>query len=143
MVIEIEMMRERFSKLLLGEDMSGCGNGVCTALAISNAITNLCGMLFLYSALLEEKMPIDCVENFDFFYFFTVLATLFGQVWRLEPLQPEKKLFWKREMDWILSVSDHIVELIPSWQTFPDGSKLEVSVLPPIDVKNELVISCS
>ncbi|KAK6152490.1 hypothetical protein DH2020_015125 [Rehmannia glutinosa] len=40
-----EMMKERFSKLLLGEDMSGCGNGVCTALAISNAITNLCGIV--------------------------------------------------------------------------------------------------
>lgn len=38
------MMKERFSKLLLGEDMSGCGKGVSTALAISNAITNLCGM---------------------------------------------------------------------------------------------------
>lgn len=37
------MMKERFAKLLLGEDMSGCGNGVPTALAISNAITNLCG----------------------------------------------------------------------------------------------------
>lgn len=37
------MMKERFAKLLLGEDMSGSGNGVCTALAISNAITNLCG----------------------------------------------------------------------------------------------------
>lgn len=48
-VIEIEMMKERFSKLLLGEDMSGCGNGVCTALAISNAITNLCGMFCLIS----------------------------------------------------------------------------------------------
>lgn len=39
------MMKERFAKLLLGEDMSGSGKGVCTALAISNAITNLCGML--------------------------------------------------------------------------------------------------
>lgn len=39
----MEMMKERFSKLLLGEDMSGSGKGVCTALAISNAITNLCG----------------------------------------------------------------------------------------------------
>ncbi|KAK6120315.1 hypothetical protein DH2020_046006 [Rehmannia glutinosa] len=97
---ETEMMKERFSKLLLGEDMSGCGNGVCTALAISNAITNLC-------------------------------ATLFGQVWRLEPLQPEKKLMWRREMDWLLCVSDHIVELIPSWQTFPDGSKLEVMTSRP------------
>jgi hypothetical protein len=44
------MMKERFAKLLLGEDMSGCGNGVPTALAISNAITNLCGMqnVFLF-----------------------------------------------------------------------------------------------
>lgn len=41
------MMKERFAKLLLGEDMSGSGKGVCTALAISNAITNLCGMLSL------------------------------------------------------------------------------------------------
>lgn len=37
------MMKERFAKLLLGEDMSGGGKGVCPALAISNAITNLCG----------------------------------------------------------------------------------------------------
>jgi hypothetical protein len=41
---EVEMMKERFAKLLLGEDMSGGGKGVCTALAISNAITNLSGM---------------------------------------------------------------------------------------------------
>ncbi|XP_038882074.1 rop guanine nucleotide exchange factor 7-like [Benincasa hispida] len=97
---EIEMMKERFSKLLLGEDMSGCGNGVCTALAISNAITNLC-------------------------------ATLFGQLWRLEPLPSEKKVMWRREMDWLLCVSDHIVELTPTWQTFPDGSKLEVMTCRP------------
>lgn len=41
---DIELMRERFSKLLLGEDMSGSGKGVCTAVAISNAITNLYGI---------------------------------------------------------------------------------------------------
>ncbi|XVE96961.1 hypothetical protein REPUB_Repub02eG0269300 [Reevesia pubescens] len=92
-ISEIELMKERFAKLLLGEDMSGCGNGVCTALAISNSITNLC-------------------------------ATLFGQIWRLEPVPP-KKAIWRREMEWLRSVSDHIVELIPSWQTFPDGRKLE------------------
>ncbi|PKA46099.1 Rop guanine nucleotide exchange factor 1 [Apostasia shenzhenica] len=93
-------MKERFAKLLLGEDMSGCGKGVCTALAISNAVTNLC-------------------------------ATIFGQLWRLEPLPPEKKSMWRREMEWLLCVSDHIVELIPSWQTFPDGSKLEVMTCTP------------
>lgn len=36
-------MKERFSKLLLGEDNSGGGKGVCSALALSNAITNLAG----------------------------------------------------------------------------------------------------
>uniref|UniRef100_A0A2P2IPM7 Rop guanine nucleotide exchange factor 7-like n=2 Tax=Rhizophora mucronata TaxID=61149 RepID=A0A2P2IPM7_RHIMU len=99
-ISEMEMMKERFSKLLLGEDMSGCGNGVTSALAISNAITNLC-------------------------------ATLFGQLWRLEPLPSEKKAIWRREMEWLLCVSDHIVELKPSWQTFPDGSKLEVMTCRP------------
>ncbi|KAK2432839.1 rop guanine nucleotide exchange factor [Trifolium repens] len=94
-VLEIDMMKERFSKLLLGEDMSGSGNGVSTALAISNAITNL-------------------------------FATVFGQLWRLEPLSQEKKAMWQREMECLLCVSDHIVEFKPSWQTFPNGSKFEV-----------------
>ncbi|GKU92034.1 hypothetical protein SLEP1_g5815 [Rubroshorea leprosula] len=93
-VSEIEMMKERFAKLLLGEDMSGSGKGVCTALAISNAITNLC-------------------------------ASIFGQLWRLEPIPDGKKSIWRREMELLLCVCDNIVELIPSWQTFPDGSKLE------------------
>ncbi|XP_052198197.1 rop guanine nucleotide exchange factor 5 [Diospyros lotus] len=99
-ISEVDMMKERFAKLLLGEDMSGSGKGVCTALAISNAITNLC-------------------------------ASVFGQLWRLEPLPSEKKLMWRREMEWLLCVSDHIVELMPSWQTFPDGSKLEVMSCRP------------
>ncbi|XP_014494723.1 rop guanine nucleotide exchange factor 5 [Vigna radiata var. radiata] len=97
---EVDMMKERFAKLLLGEDMSGSGKGVCTALAISNAITNLC-------------------------------ATVFGQLWRLEPLPSEKKEMWQREVEWLVSVSDYIVELMPSWQTFPDGSKLEVMTCRP------------
>lgn len=37
------MVKEKFSKLLLGEDMSGGGKGVCAAVAVSNAITNLYG----------------------------------------------------------------------------------------------------
>ncbi|KAE9594354.1 hypothetical protein Lal_00001255 [Lupinus albus] len=103
-ISEIDMMKERFAKLLLGEDMSGSGKGVCTALAISNAITNLC-------------------------------ATVFGQLWRLEPLPCEKKAMWQREMEWFVSVCDHIVELIPSWQTCPDGSKVEVmSCRPRTDI---------
>ncbi|KAL2468174.1 Rop guanine nucleotide exchange factor 1 [Forsythia ovata] len=92
---ETELMKERFAKLLLGEDMSGGGRGVCTALAISNAITNLA-------------------------------ATVFGELWKLEPLAPQKKSMWQREMDWLLCVSDSIVELIPSVQEFPGGGTFEV-----------------
>lgn len=92
---ELEMMKERFAKLLLGEDMSGSGKAVSSALTISNAITNLC-------------------------------ASVFGQLWRLEPLPSDKKAMWQREMECLTCVSDHIVEMIPSWQTFPDGTKQEV-----------------
>ncbi|KAJ0966910.1 hypothetical protein J5N97_023827 [Dioscorea zingiberensis] len=97
---EVEMMKERFSKLLLGEDMSGGGKGVCTALAISNAITNLS-------------------------------ATVFGELWRLEPLALQRKSMWRREMEWLLCVSDYIVELIPSLQEFPGGGTFEVMVSRP------------
>ncbi|KAG5386180.1 hypothetical protein IGI04_037650 [Brassica rapa subsp. trilocularis] len=92
---EVELLKERMAKLLLGEDMSGSGEGVCPALAISNAITNL------YAAIL-------------------------GQQWRLEPLPSEKKTMWRREIEVLLSVSDHIVELVPSFQNIPNGSKIEV-----------------
>ncbi|XP_010504427.1 PREDICTED: rop guanine nucleotide exchange factor 6-like [Camelina sativa] len=92
---EIELLKERMAKLLLGEDMSGSGEGVCPALAISNAITNL------YAAIL-------------------------GQQWRLEPIPSEKKSMWRREIEVLLSVSDHIVELVPSFQNVPNGNKIEV-----------------
>ncbi|XP_068639760.1 rop guanine nucleotide exchange factor 1-like [Aristolochia californica] len=97
---ELEMMKERFAKLLLGEDMSGGGKGVCTALAISNAITNLS-------------------------------ATVFGELWRLEPLASQKRCMWHREMEWLLCVSDSIVEFIPSLQDFPGGGTFEVMVNRP------------
>ncbi|KAK2971179.1 hypothetical protein RJ640_008603 [Escallonia rubra] len=75
---DMEMMKERFAKLLLGEDMSGGGKGVSSALALSNAITNLA-------------------------------ASVFGEQWRLEPMSAERKARWRREIDWLLSVTDHII----------------------------------
>nr|GFB20277.1 Rop guanine nucleotide exchange factor 5-like [Tanacetum cinerariifolium] len=49
---------KKISKLLLGEDMSRSGKGVCTALAISNAITNLCGSPRIDGDEDEEKFTI-------------------------------------------------------------------------------------
>ncbi|CAM8980976.1 unnamed protein product [Rhodiola kirilowii] len=97
---EMEMVKERLSKLLLGEDMSGSGNGVHTALAISNAITNLS-------------------------------ASVFGQMWRLEPLPQVRKSMWRREMECLLCVTNYIVEFKPSWHTYPDGSQVEVMSTSP------------
>jgi hypothetical protein len=50
---DIENMKEKFAKLLLGDDSSGGARGVCTALALSNAITNLSGIL---SSMLKLKV---------------------------------------------------------------------------------------
>ncbi|XP_028239610.1 rop guanine nucleotide exchange factor 2-like isoform X3 [Glycine soja] len=97
---ELDMMRERFSKLLLGEDMSGGGKGVCTAVTISNSITNLC-------------------------------ATAFGQNLKLEPLKPEKKGMWRREMNCLLSVCDYIVEFSPTAQYLEDGTIVEMMTSKP------------
>ncbi|KAF3610538.1 hypothetical protein DY000_02050422 [Brassica cretica] len=93
--LEREQMKERFSKLLLGEDMSGGGKGVSSALALSNAVTNLS-------------------------------ASAFGEHRRLEPMSEDRKERWRREIGWLLSVTDHIVEFSPTQQTNKDGSSIEV-----------------
>ncbi|XP_057472716.1 rop guanine nucleotide exchange factor 12-like [Actinidia eriantha] len=91
----MELMKERFAKLLLGEDMSGGGKGVASALALSNAITNLA-------------------------------ASVFGEQKRLEPMASERKARWRKEIDWLLSVTDHIVEFVPSTQKLKDGTHMEI-----------------
>ncbi|MCD9645526.1 Rop guanine nucleotide exchange factor 2 [Datura stramonium] len=98
--LELELMKERFSKLLLGEDMSGGGKGVATAVTISNSITNL-------------------------------YASVFGQHQRLEPLHPDKKIMWKREMNCLLSVCDYIVEFVSTSQKQQDGTTIEALTSRP------------
>lgn len=94
-VSDMELMKERFAKLLLGEDMSGGGKGVSSALALSNAITNLA-------------------------------ASVFGEQSKLEPMSVERKERWKKEVDWLLSVTDYIVEFVPSQQKSKDGTDMEI-----------------
>jgi hypothetical protein len=62
MFAELEMMKERFSKLLLGEDMSGGGKGVCTAVTISNSITNLYGN-FLIVTKPRSSLAFKCASS--------------------------------------------------------------------------------
>ncbi|KAM0029850.1 putative PRONE domain, Rop guanine nucleotide exchange factor [Helianthus debilis subsp. tardiflorus] len=92
---DVDVMKEKFAKLLLGEDTTGGCNGVSPALALSNAITNLAG-------------------------------TVFGELWKLEPLPDEKKNKWRREMDWLLSPTNYMVQLVPTKQCGPDGRTIEI-----------------
>ncbi|KAL8226167.1 hypothetical protein R6Q57_018724 [Mikania cordata] len=93
---DMELMKERFAKLLLGEDMSGRGKGISSALALSNAITNLA-------------------------------ASVFEEISRLEPIPAESKARWQKEIDWMLSATDHIVEFVPSKQE-TNGVTMEIMV---------------
>ncbi|XP_051137181.1 rop guanine nucleotide exchange factor 14-like isoform X2 [Andrographis paniculata] len=92
---DIETMKEKFAKLLLGEDITGGMKGISTALALSNAIANLA-------------------------------ATVFGELWKLEPLQEERKRKWRKEMDWLLSPTNYMVELVPAKQNGTNGRTLEI-----------------
>ncbi|CAH9122812.1 unnamed protein product [Cuscuta epithymum] len=40
----------------------------------------------------------------------------------------ERKERWRKEINWLLSVTDHIVEFVPSNQTSKDGTILEIMV---------------
>lgn len=46
-------------------------------------------------------------------------------------MAPQKKAMWCRELEWLLSVSDSIVELVPSIQQFPGGGTYEVMATRP------------
>ncbi|XP_039056507.1 rop guanine nucleotide exchange factor 14-like isoform X1 [Hibiscus syriacus] len=92
---DVETMKENFAKLLLGEDITGGRKGVSTALALSNAITNLA-------------------------------TSVFGELWKLEPLAEERKNKWRREMDWLLSPTNYMVELVPAKQNGANGRTVEI-----------------
>ncbi|KAK7360552.1 hypothetical protein VNO77_02558 [Canavalia gladiata] len=92
---DVEAMKEKFAKLLLGDDITGGTKGLNTALALSNAITNLA-------------------------------VTVFGELWKLEPLSEERKSKWRREMDWLLSPTKYMVELVPAKQNGANGGIFEI-----------------
>jgi len=48
------------------------------------------------------------------------------ELWKLEPLPEERKSKWRREMDWLLSPTNYMVELVPAKQNGANGRILEV-----------------
>lgn len=53
-------------------------------------------------------------------------ALVFGELWKLEPLPEERKNKWKVEMEWLLSPTNYMVELVPAKQNGANGGMLEV-----------------
>ncbi|KAL8150490.1 hypothetical protein V2J09_020298, partial [Rumex salicifolius] len=94
-ISDVDAMKEKFAKLLLGEDVSGGKKAKSPALALSNAITNLA-------------------------------ASVFGELWKLEPLQEDKKNKWRKEMDWLLSPTNYMIELVPAKQSGVNGRVFEI-----------------
>ncbi|KAI3821875.1 hypothetical protein L1987_09450 [Smallanthus sonchifolius] len=94
-ISHVEVMKEKFAKLLLGGDTTGGSKGHSSALALSNSITKLA-------------------------------ASIFGELWKLEPLPDEKKNRWRREMEWLLSPTNDMVELVPAKQYDANGRIIEI-----------------
>lgn len=53
-------------------------------------------------------------------------ASVFGELWKLEPLPEDRKSKWRREMDWLLSPANYMVELVPAKQHGANGCTMEV-----------------
>lgn len=56
-----------------------------------------------------------------------LVASVFGEQRRLEPMPADRRARWRREIDWLLSVTDYVVEFAPSQQKNKDGTTMEVS----------------
>lgn len=126
--LDMELMKEKFAKLLLGEDMSGGGKGVSSALALSNAITNLAGN----HQYITKTCCLLLIWEVNFSYQCLVCAaSVFGEMKRLEPMPAERKAKWRKEIGWLLSVTDHIVEFVPCKQISKAGINMEVPYLSP------------
>jgi len=127
---DMELMKEKFGKLLLGEDMSGSGKGVPSALALSNAVTNLAGDW--PSPVEFDRCRLQCRDRDSFFFFihacppYSPAASVFGELRTLEPMAPDRKGRWKKEVGWLLSVADHIVEFVAKKQVLDNGTEMEV-----------------
>lgn len=54
------------------------------------------------------------------------VASVFGELWKLEPLSEDNKQRWRREMDWLLSPTNYMIELVQSKQDGENGRSLKV-----------------
>ncbi|KAL8131776.1 hypothetical protein AgCh_007631 [Apium graveolens] len=134
-------MKKRFTKILLGEDMSGGGKGVCPALAISNAITNLPAEGYNLDEGICKLRWEDCEEQID-------LTALVSK----EPiLFYDEVIFYEDELadsgvllltvkvisekvkphPVLISMLTTVEDIIPKWKIVPTKDVIEISFKDP------------
>lgn len=52
----------------------------------------------------------------------------------------DRKTRWKKEIDWLLSVTDNIVEMVPKTQQTSNGIQLEVQTTNIFTFQNQTII---
>lgn len=77
------------------------------------------------SQVVEHLTQIKFIKQHNIFLKLLYAASVFGEISRLEPMPPDSKARWRKEIDWLLSVTDHIVEFVPSQQN-TNGITMEV-----------------
>ncbi|KVH87536.1 hypothetical protein Ccrd_025184 [Cynara cardunculus var. scolymus] len=123
---DVEVMKEKFAKLLLGEDTTGGRNGASTALALDKNLMMVINMsIFIFS-----------------YGICGWVGAVFGELWKLEPLPEEKRIKWRREMEWLLSPTNYMVQLIPAKQCGADGRILEASFPFPAQLFYFIFYNC-
>jgi hypothetical protein len=116
---EVEMMKERFAKLLLGEDMSGGAKGVSTALAISNAITNLSGTRLTMCNFLQG----------NFFLFFSSHKIKFPHSIQTLPFSPPlQRHFLVSYGDWNRSLMNDVQGGVEKWSGSCPSATISLSL---------------
>lgn len=61
---------------------------------------------------------------------------MFGKQNKLAPIPEDRKRKWRKEINWLLSVTDNIVEFTPGKQIGKDGSLVEVCVFSVFHIIN-------
>ncbi|KAL8226757.1 hypothetical protein R6Q57_016589 [Mikania cordata] len=57
-----------------------------------------------------------------------LFGSVFGELWKLEPLPEETKNRWRTEIEWLLAPTNYMVELVPAKQYGANGRALEASI---------------
>ncbi|KAL0854607.1 hypothetical protein Bca101_059759 [Brassica carinata] len=97
------------------------GNGCLTDSLDDDAFSSCSSSKDASSSFSSKLLPMKYDDKAVMFAY-----SIFGELWKLEPLCEEKKQKWRREMHWLLSPPNYMIELVPSKQNDANGRSPEI-----------------